>query len=330
MNAGTQELLRVYGQMHLCRTFQNKLADLRKQGLLNAHPYLEVGEEAITFGTCLGLKDTDIIHPYYRGEGAILRLRGGVTVREQMAWWLGRVGEDGTYRMVLPSQWMDVEHGIIGRTDSCLGSEVDVAVGAALAMKLQNLPHVVLTMVGEGATNKGNFHEGLTFSSTLNLPLIMVIRCNEWAMSMPKNETVPIENLSDMSASYGIPAAIVDGNDFLAVRDQVRLAAEEVRATSKPYIIEAKSYRLSPHSSNDEDNYRSDTEKKQWAEKDPLIILADKLRNTGVSEAALIEERAASEQEIESAYQWAITRPVASVSEMLAAQSAVVSKMWGR
>ncbi len=327
--AGKGELAQIYRLMYRSRLFQEKLLELKKQGLLRGSFYPEIGEEAVNIGSLLAMEDGDIIHPYWRGEGVALQLRG-LETRELMAWWLGKKGEGGTVRMVAPTSHADIRCGIIGRADGCLGSEMDMSVGAALASKLQKSSRVTLLQIGDGSTNRGNFHEALTFASIFKLPIVFVCRNNGWAMSMPVSRGVPITDIADRASSYGIPGVIVDGNDVLAVREQVRTAVERARRGLGPTLIEAKTYRLGPHSANDEDDYRSAEEKQEWAQKDPLIKLAQCLSAAGADQAELDGIRSECEQEIEDAFEWAMKRPTVPADEILAAQTAVVRTMWGR
>lgn len=322
------ELLQIYRLMYRSRAFQSKLLELRKEGLIKGGLYLEPGEEGISIGCCLGLNEEDVINPYYRGEGVCLQIRGVLT-RELMSWWLGKKGETCEVRSVIPSSCTDIGRGIIGLSDSCLGSNIDISLGAALAFKLQAKPNVALTMFGDGATGRGNFHEALTFASVLKLLMVFVCRNNGWAMSMPTSRGVPVENIAEKASSYGMPGFIVDGNDVTAVRNQVRVAADRARRGMGPSLIEAKTYRLGPHSANDEDNYRSEEEKSEWAQKDPLIRLAQRLKAAGATEEQLRLMRLECELEIEYATEWAMNRPSIQNQEIRAAQSKAVKQMWG-
>jgi TPP-dependent pyruvate/acetoin dehydrogenase alpha subunit len=219
---------------------------------------------------------------------------------------------------------------IVSRADSCVGSELDLATGVALAFKLQKSERVILVTFGDGTSNKGNFHEALTFASVQKLPIVFLCRNNGWAMSMPTSRAVPVENIADRAVSYGIPGVVVDGNDILAVRDAVKEAAERARHGLGPTLIEAKTYRLSPHSAHDEDNYRSKEEKDFWAQKDPLIRFAEQLKDAGIPEEDLERIRTQCNQEVEEAENWALTRPAVTAEEVLSIQQRVVNNMWGR
>ena len=232
------ELLQIYRLMYRSRAFQSKLLELRKEGLIKGGLYLEPGEEGISIGCCLGLNEEDVINPYYRGEGVCLQIRGVLT-RELMSWWLGKKGETCEVRSVIPSSCTDIGRGIIGLSDSCLGSNIDISLGAALAFKLQAKPNVALTMFGDGATGRGNFHEALTFASVLKLPMVFVCRNNGWAMSMPTSRRVPVENIAERLRHTACPVSL-----WTAMMSQAckpgQACADRARRGMGPSLIERK------------------------------------------------------------------------------------------
>lgn len=327
-NLEREELLEMYRYMYRSRVFQDRLLELEKRKLVVGDLYLGVGEEAVTIGSCLGLEKDDVICPHFRSEGAWLQVRG-VTTRDLMAGWLGRKCEDGSIKQVKPTKWTDMNRSVVVRADSCVGSELDLAAGVALAFKLQKSRRVILVTFGDGTSNKGNFHEALTFASVQKLPVVFLCRNNGWAMSMPASRGVPVKDVANRAVGYGIPGVVVDGNDILAVRDVVKKAADRARQGLGPTLIEAKTYRLSPHSAHDEDDYRPKQEKALWAKRDPLIRFAAQLQDAGITQEELKQIETQCEQEVDDAENWALTRPPITVQEVLSSQQRTVNDMLG-
>ena len=315
-------LLRLYREMYLTRTFQNRLL------AAGVNAYTERGEEAISVGSALGIGDS-VISCYFRGEGSAFRLKGCIDLKNQMAWWLGRKNSKNIISTTLPSAFTDVEHGVIGTTSSLIGGDMDVAVGVAMAQKKQKSGKAVLFMSGDGATSKGNFHEMLNFSTTFSLPLIIMIRGNKWAMSTPVEKDIHVQDVTKLAEAFGMRTVKIDGNDaglvYDTVSDMTKWAAE-----NGPVLIYADTYRMSAHSAHDEDEYRSPELKKAWEEKDPILTARKKLIAMSVSAAELDAMEAACREEIEEAYAWAMKQPVITPDEYLSQQTGVINKIYGR
>jgi pyruvate dehydrogenase E1 component alpha subunit len=318
---GKKLLLTCYKNLVQQRYFQQKLLD-HGIGI-----YTEVGEEAITVGTCAALRPQDIMTCYFRGEGATLRYKGGIDLREQMCCWLGRLGEKGSINSSLPSAWTDVEHGVIGCSSSLIGGDADVATGVALAQKKLKTGNVVVLMSGDGATSKGNFHEMFNWASLFNLPLIILVRGNGWAMSTPVEKDINVSSIPDMVKPFGIKTYECDGNDVQAVYETMGAAAVYSRQNG-PSLVYAKTYRISGHSAHDEDDYRDPTVKEQWRKQDPILNTEKQLIVLGVSEKEWAETKAAAIAEIDEAYNWALTRPEITVEQYYNVQQSVVNKIW--
>ena len=174
----------LYFQLLRSRLVQERIQYLHSQKIVTSHLYLELGEEAITVGCDAALEDGDYIAAYWRGAGTCL-VRRGLPLKNLMAWWLGKEDKEYPVRMMLPTSYGNVKEGLVPRLDSCLGSEMDLAAGFALTTKLSGKKNIVAVMIGEGATNRSNFHESLTLASLQKLPLVYVCRTNGWAMSTP-------------------------------------------------------------------------------------------------------------------------------------------------
>lgn len=296
----------------------------------NLGGYFDIGEEAVTVGSLAAMQDDDFVNVYFRGDAAVLRLKGAVTLEDQVAWWLRRKGSTNPITNVVPTGWLDPSRGLIGTTSSCLGGDVDVCCGVALAQKLQKTGRVMVLLIGEGATGKGNFHESLNFASILKMPFVIVVRENGWAMSSPKEDCIAAEHVSQMANSYNIPSVITDGNDVLSVRKEVEKALEWARAGKGPYMVEAKTYRMGGHSIRDEDDYRSIEILNEWKKKDPLLKMEKQMLENGFSAAEIEEIRNKVRKAVSDAYARAQTLPQQEIDEVLETHQAVVNRMWGR
>ena len=157
------------------------------------------------------------------------------------------------------------------------------AVGIAFASKLRGEEDVTITYFGDGATSKGDFHEALNFAGVHKVPCIFVCENNQYAISVPLAKQMAIENVSARAAGYGFPGVTIDGNDLLACYRATVEAVERARAGEGPTLIECKTYRLAPHSSDDDDRrYRSREEVELWKGRDPILRFKAYLEEQGL------------------------------------------------
>lgn len=175
----------------------------------------------------------------------------------------------------------DIAHGNLGAT-GIVGGNIPVAVGAALAQKLQGTDRVVICFMGDGAANEGNFHESINMAAIWDLPVVFVVENNQYAMSTPFPTTCNTPNIADRAVGYGIPGEVVDGMDTLAVRSVVSKAVDRARAGKGPSLIEAKTYRWYGHSHSDPRAYRTREEEAEWKLRDPITVLSEDLKTVGM------------------------------------------------
>lgn len=317
------EVLQALRLMYETRFFQQKLISQGYGG------YTDLGEEAIEVGALLGAPKEDITNSYFRGEGIQIRYKGGLSMRDQMAQWMFKKDSHNTISMVFPSFEFAVEHGVYGVESSLIGSEDDMLVGVALAQKLQKTGKTVTMMIGDGATSKGNFFETLNFCALFKLPMIIIVRGNEWAMSTTFERTQAAD-LIKLAQSFGLEAKTVDGNDAIAVKDAVSLAVKTANAGEGATLIFAKTYRMSAHSKNDKDEYRDPALKQAWADKDPVLLLETRLLEAGVDSHELIKIKGEVQLAIDEAYEWAAVRPDITPQERTDLQQRIIDKMWLR
>jgi TPP-dependent pyruvate/acetoin dehydrogenase alpha subunit len=197
---------------------------------------------------------------------------------------------------------VDVARGIYGESGT-LGGGLVISVGMGMAIKHRRSSKVVIHFFGDGASNRGTFHESLNWAAVQKLPCIYVCENNGWAVSVPVSESTSVENIADRAAGYGIPGVIVDGADPDGVIEAFTIAAARARAGEGPSLIEIKAIRLRGHYATDQQDYRPDA--LEVARKDPL----EKLRARILSEGMMTEhEITALEDEYSVRIEEAVTK----------------------
>lgn len=264
------ELVEMYRTMLLARRLDERMWLLQRQGKVAFHISCQ-GHEATQVGAAWALDPgRDILHPYYRDIGMVLCF--GMTPRELMLALFAKQEDISSGGRQMPAHFSKREARIVSGS-SPVATQIPQAAGLALASKIRGEDAVTLTSFGEGATSKGDFHEGLNFAGIWKLPVIFLCENNQYAISVHQSKQMAIEDVADRAAGYGFPGVVVDGNDLLAVYAVTREAVERARAGEGPTLIEAKTYRIVPHSSDDDDRlYRSREEVEPWrTDRDPIL-----------------------------------------------------------
>src|SRR5581483_4888957 len=199
----------------------------------------------------------------------------------------------------------------IASVSSPVATQIPQATGVALAAKLKGERTVAVTYFGEGASSKGDFHEALNFAAIRTLPVIFFCENNGWAISVPTSKQMPVAHVVDRASAYNLPGALVDGTDVLAVYRAMRTAVERARAGEGPTLVEAKLYRLGPHTSDDDDRrYRPEAERAEAKQHDPLPRYERALRARGVlNDQLLAELRERVAREVADAERYAEASP---------------------
>jgi len=275
-----QTLEEMYYYMLLARTLDERLWVLQRQGKVAFH-ISGMGQEGTQVGVAFGLDRTkDILHPYYRDLA--LALAWGMTPREVMLSNFARQGEPNSGARQMPAHYSSRRLRVISGS-SPVSTQIPQAVGIALASKMRGEDAVTLVCFGEGGSSKGDFHEGLNFAGIHKVPVIFLCQNNQYAISVHQTKQMAVENVADRAAGYGMPGRTVDGNDPLAVYEAIKEAADRARRGDGPTLVEAKMYRIVPHSSDDDDRtYRSREEVEEWKQRDALVTFRDYLRKEGL------------------------------------------------
>jgi TPP-dependent pyruvate/acetoin dehydrogenase alpha subunit len=272
--------------MVLDRRFEERTFELLKLGKLVGFHHPNVGQEAVDVGTCYGLRKDDTIMPTHRGKGKYLLK--GVDMKVMMAGMFGRRNGSGKGRGPA-SHSGDNSIGLLAGT-GLIGSGIPISTGAALAMKLRRKDSVALHFFGDGASNRGDFHEALNMAGVMKLPIVYVCDNNCYAMTVPTACAMAIEDISIRAQGYGFPGVTVDGNDVLAVYEVTRAAIARARKGEGPTLIECKTYRWMGHSINDPAVYRSPEEVEAWKQKCPIKRFEEYLRKRGLLDDSKVKE----------------------------------------
>jgi 2-oxoisovalerate dehydrogenase E1 component alpha subunit len=282
-----------YRAMVLMRALDAKAIAMQRTGQIGTYAST-LGKEAIDAGIGAVLKKDDVLLPSYR-ESGVLMLRG-VSPHRTLLYWGG--DERGN---VFPESPRDFPFNVP------IASQMPQAAGVAYAMKLRREARVALAMCGDGATSKGDFYEALNAAGVWQLPLVVVVVNNQYAISVPRRSQSAAPTLAQKAIAAGIACEQLDGNDLIAVRDAVGRAVERARSGGGPTLVEALTYRLSDHTTADDaTRYRSADElKEQWKE-EPIVRLRTWLHAKGAwspaEEQALAREAAAHVQKVVQAY----------------------------
>ncbi|MHC4394292.1 MAG: alpha-ketoacid dehydrogenase subunit alpha/beta [Planctomycetota bacterium] len=275
------------------RFFEEKVFELLGQNVIKGASHLYAGEEAVAVGAIAAIEKGDVICSTHRGHGHCGAIGNKYAESEQdrqkhwnrmMAELMGKEsgyckGRGGSMHIADVAKCHN-----LGST-GIVGGNQPPAVGAALAEKYKKTGKVVLSFFGDGSTNCGSFHESMNMASTLAVPLVAIIENNLYGMSVPFSGSgvegaVRASNIKDAAvraAAYDVPAVIVDGQDAVAVYLAVCSAIEKARKDCQTTIIEAKTYRWYGHSRSDPRAYRTKAEEKAWRDRDPIIVLSEKL-----------------------------------------------------
>jgi pyruvate dehydrogenase E1 component alpha subunit len=279
---------------------------LYRQGKIVGGVYVGRGQEAIGVGAGLAAADQDWLYPCHRDLG--LYLIRGITPGEIFAQYMGRAGgltggRDGNMHMG------DLKRRIVAII-SAMAASVPVAAGTAMALKHQGSSNIVFVFFGDGATSRGDWHEGINLAAVQKAPLVLICNNNQYAYSTPLEKQMACRNVADRGPGYGVPAEIVDGNDVFEVYGAARRAAEHARAGLGPYLIECKTFRMTGHSAHDGGDYVPKHMWAEWGAKDPIRRLEELMLERGWTETEEIDRGwAAIRQTADQAIEWAERSP---------------------
>ena len=260
------------------------------------------GHEATQLGCAWALNiGQDYVVPYYRDMTLALAI--GQSALEIMLHAMGRPTDPASGGRQMFGHFSSKRLRLVSGSSS-VGSHLVHAAGLALAFRVTGETGLaVLTLFGEGATSEGAWHEAMTFAGVHQLPVVFVCENNQYAISTHQRQEVPVADVAQKAAGYGMPGVVVDGNDVFAVYAARAAALDRARGGGGPTLLECKTYRLKPHSNADDDRkYRSAAEVEQWQQRDPLLLLERyALAHELVGQDELADLRAAVRAEVDAA-----------------------------
>jgi pyruvate dehydrogenase E1 component alpha subunit len=313
-DSGRKHALALLRQMILIRRFEEKAAELYTRGKIQGFLHLYIGEEAVAVGAMQTLTPDDAIVSTYREHGHALAR--GLSAGAVMAEMYGKAngcsrGRGGSMHL------FDVSRRFYGG-NAIVGGGLPLAVGLALADKLQGRAQVTACFFGDGAVAEGEFHEALNLAALWKLPVLFLCENNLYAMGTHLARHQAQTDIARKAQGYGVPADVVDGMDVLAVEAGTRQAVEAVRQGEVPYLLEAHTYRFRAHSMYDPDLYRTREEVEQWKKRDPIAAFTKRLSEWGLlGDAALTEMEAAVAAEVAEAVTIAESGPWEPVEDLL-------------
>lgn len=273
--AGQDELLlSVYRLAVRTRKIDERLWTLYRQGLAG-FVLTGRGHEIAQVASALALRPGhDYAWLYYRDLAVALTL--GVSPFEIFLGALGRADDPHTGGRQLPMHLSDPERRI-GSASSEVAAQITHAVGAAYAARVQGADWVSVCWFGDGATSEGMTHEAMNLAGIHRLPVVFICENNGWALGVPIAKQVAGPGISERARAYGMPGSRIDGGDALAVFEATATAVESARAGAGPSLLELVVPRMVPHSSQDDDAYRTDAEKHTALAADPVPPLRQRL-----------------------------------------------------
>jgi pyruvate dehydrogenase E1 component subunit alpha len=300
-------------QMMLIRRFEDRCAELYGAQKIRGFLHLYNGQEANAVGVMQTLRPEDQVVATYREHGHALAR--GIPATRVMAELFGKAsgcsrGRGGSMHI------FDATHNFYGG-NAIVAAGLPLAVGLALANKMQGRNRVTCCFFGEGAAAEGEFHESLNLASLWKLPVLFVCENNRYAMGTSVERSEAIIQISTHARSYAVPEEVVDGMDVVAVEAAALRATEAIRAGEGPQFMENMTYRFRAHSMFDAELYRSKSEVEEWRKKDPIPAFASWLEATGLLSAGRRQELESSiDQEIEDAVSYAEAAPLEPVNDL--------------
>ena len=308
------QLLEVYALMWRIRYFEETVLDLFNKGHIRGTAHLYIGMEAVAAGTRAAMGPDDFLASTHRGHGHSLAM--GLDPKLMMAELLGRgdgycKGKGGSMHVAC------LALGMLG-ADAVVGANAPITTGAALAARLKGEDRVGISFFGDGAASQGVVLEALNIAAVSKLPVVFICENNQWALSTSIQATLSVPDVATRAQGFGLPSAIVDGQDALAMHAAAQEAVTRARAGGGPTLIEAKTYRFHTHSAFATKDPRAADEVAFWKSRDPIEILGAKLLDGGVLNADEAEALRAHEAALaQEAADFAVASPYPAPEEAL-------------
>jgi acetoin:2,6-dichlorophenolindophenol oxidoreductase subunit alpha len=278
-------MLYLYEQMLLCMHWEQRMLQMIDEGKVSGFFHAGRGQEGTQVGAIAALSESDYLMYAHRGVGYLVAR--GIPLAALFGDFLANTAGTtrglgaGIVHIAAP------ELGVLGQSGT-LGGCFPIAAGAALSAQYRGTTQACLCFFGDGTANRGTFHEAANAASVWKLPVVWLCENNGWAVSSPLEETTSVRRIADRAASYGMPGETVDGQDALAVYEAVAAALERCRRGEGPTLIEAITYRFRAHYEGGPDGSRNrNAVALIRQEKDPILLMAARLREAGSTDADL-------------------------------------------
>ncbi len=281
MQLSREDLKRAYERMFTIRAFEERVDKEFALGNIPGFAHVYLGQEASGVGVCFDLGDDDYIGSTHRGHGHCIAK--GCDVKGMMLEIMGKAGglcggKGGSMHIA------DMTKGMLG-ANAIVGGSPPIAVGAALTQKLRKTGRVAVAFSGDGASNQGTTFEALNMAVVLGVPAIFAFENNGYGEHTASSYAVGAPSIAERAHSFGMPAEVVDGSDFFAVREAMGRALERGRAGEGPYALEIVCSRFLGHFVGDPQAYRTAEELARARANDPLPRF-----RLGVTEASLLSQ----------------------------------------
>jgi pyruvate dehydrogenase E1 component alpha subunit len=268
----------VLEKMMVIRRFEERAGEMYAKAKIGGFLHLCIGEEATIVGATQALRETDYLMSTYREHGQALAR--GTDAKAVMAELFGRqdgcsAGRGGSMHLFDWDKRFLGGYGIVG-------GSLPLSAGVALACDYMETEDVILSMMGDGATNQGTFGETMNLAALWKLPVVFVVINNQFGMGTALHRHSAVTDLSLKSEGYGVPGTRCDGMDVLDVHSVVTDALKSAREDRQPQLVEAVTYRYRGHSMADPEEYRSKEEVEEWRQRDPIKAFADRLVDEGM------------------------------------------------
>ncbi|HVW33989.1 MAG TPA: thiamine pyrophosphate-dependent dehydrogenase E1 component subunit alpha, partial [Acidimicrobiia bacterium] len=271
-----------YRRMLRIRRFEERVAELYRDGLVPGFVHLSVGQEATAVGATWALRPDDYVTSTHRGHGHVLAK--GLDVSRAFAELMAR--DSGTCRGRGGSMHLaDPALGILG-ANGIVGAGLPIAAGAGLAGMLRNDERVVVAFFGDGAVAQGAFHEALNLAAVWNLPVIFCCENNHYAEFSLAADQHPV-TFAERAAGYGLPYHLVAGNHVEDVALLFGTLIDKVRAGGGPVFVESETHRRRGHYEGDPQKYRSAALDDEWTDRDPIVLARQSLLEDGAGDEAV-------------------------------------------
>ncbi len=307
---GAEKRLEMYRLQVEIRDCEKRAHDLFFQNLIKGTSHLSLGQEAIAAGVAVAMEPGDLSFCTYRGHAHTLAR--GVAMEKVLGELMGRDiglmrGKGGSMHLT------SADHGVMG-SYAIIGAHLPIACGAAWRAQYLGQKDVSVCFFGDGTTNIGAFHEALNFAAIWKLPVIFVCENNLYMEYTPIGEVTAVEHpAGDRAGAYGLEKIVIDGNDADVVYRTMRAAFAKARAGEGPSLIECLTYRHSGHSRADPAKYRPEGELEEWLKRDPVKLYRARLKEFGISDAAIATIESESKRKVDAATEACKASPIPPV-----------------